>query len=353
MIESKLLRTVSLLTLLLTAVICAGLFYLPRLHTAPPRRTTTPLTSFLNHKVELANMNQTLTPEFVEEEKNKARGQLTFKMPEGITGAEIKVSEDYLYQTIMLEIPGADEDYFNNLPLSGSSHNIEEIEVNYEDGVCYIDIATSALFEVSYSYDENDFCVSLVDPHEIYDYVVVIDAGHGGRVPGTVCQGVSEKNIDLAIVQKIKRIFDESEENVGVYYTRLDDSNPEFFYRANLATASKADAFVSIHNNSLAGRGKYTTKGTQVLYDEEDATDRSKELAKILLDNVVDCSGASNRGLVKGNDIYVVRTPDAPAALIEVGFMTNQEELRLLLDEDYQTKVAQGIYNGIMEWLKR
>lgn len=84
----------------------------------------------------------------------------------------------------------------------------------------------------------------------MYDKVVVIDAGHGGRAPGANKQGVNEKEIDLDIVLQLKKILDEDDHNIGVYYTRTDDSNPTFDQRVQLANKSDADLFISVHNNS-------------------------------------------------------------------------------------------------------
>lgn len=86
-------------------------------------------------------------------------------------------------------------------------------------------------------------------PQEVYDKVVVIDAGHGGRAPGANKQGVNEKEIDLDIVLQLKKILDEDDHNIGVYYTRTDDSNPTFDQRVQLANKSDADllsAYITI-----------------------------------------------------------------------------------------------------------
>ena len=83
-------------------------------------------------------------------------------------------------------------------------------------------------------------------PHEVYDKVVVIDAGHGGRAVGANKQGINEKDIDLAIVLKLKEIFDNSDQNIGVYYTRTDDSNPTSTRECSLPT-SRTRIFSSVY----------------------------------------------------------------------------------------------------------
>ena len=56
-----------------------------------------------------------------------------------------------------------------------------------------------------------------------------------------------------------------------------------------------------------------------------------------------------DKGLVEGDEIYIIRTSDVPVALIEVGFMTNQEELNLLNSTDYQKKAAEGVYDAVLD----
>lgn len=72
-------------------------------------------------------------------------------------------------------------------------------------------------------------------PHEVYDKVVVIDAGHGGNARELQSRALM-KDIDLAIVLKVKELFDQAgDKSVGVYYTRTDDSNPSLEQRVDMA----------------------------------------------------------------------------------------------------------------------
>ena len=82
------------------------------------------------------------------------------------------------------------------------------------------------------------------------------------------------------------------------------------------------------------------------MYDE--TSEASKNFAEICLEEVTGQIGSRNKGLVEGDSIYIIRTSEVPVALIEVGFMTNQEELDRLNSTDYQREVAQGIYNAIL-----
>ena len=90
--------------------------------------------------------------------------------------------------------------------------------------------------------------------------------------------------------------------------------------------------------------------GTEVLFDEDKAGEAlgTERLATLLLEEVTASCGSRNLGLAKGHSIYIIRTSQVPVALIEVGFMTNETELGQLNSSEYQHRVAQGIYQGIL-----
>ena len=142
----------------------------------------------------------------------------------------------------------------------------------------------------------------------------------------------------------------DEDENIGVYYTRIHDTNPTRDQRVALANRVEADLVISVHNNA-SSRGILTNEqGTQVLYSQSDTAQlSSKRLAQICLENVVDTTGSNNMGLLKGDQIRIVRNSEVPVALIEAGFMSNREELELLNTQEYQQLVAEGIYLAIQQ----
>ena len=275
--------------------------------------------------------------------------QLRLTLPEGVSGEEVTVVNDYMNQKILIEIPHTMGSYFDNDPISGSSNHIENIAYLQAKEEDIIEIAMDMVYELETDYDTDYYYFDFLTPQEVYDKVVVIDAGHGGRAVGATKQGICEKDINLAIVLQIKEIMDQNEANIGVYYTRTDDSNPTFDQRVQLANKAEADLFISIHNNSMASGRMSSTSGTQVMYSESDTSEPgSKNLAQICMEEVTEGLGSNNRGLVKGDKIYIIRTSEVPVALIEVGFMTNEEELKLLNSEEYQKKTAEALYHAIL-----
>ena len=358
MLEKKVVKLIAILLLSCMVLMCTALFYLPELKGAVSdlfhRENAHKLTmeQFLGDEAVLVPKDAEAIDEDlsslgqVEEDK-----RLALKLPEGVSATDITVKNDYLNKTITLVIPRSSEKYFNERPLSGSSLHIEEISTEAGPIQGTVEIRTDKVYELACYYTDTTLYIDFVDPHDIYDYIVVIDPGHGGRVPGTVKGGYIEKDINLAIALELRAALMKSDLNIGVYCTRTDDTNPDFPERVALANESNADVFVSIHNNSMAGKGKSSTKGVEALYNEEDESGKSLALAKMLEDHVAVDAGAINRGVVKGSDIYVVRSCKVPATLIEVGFMTNKDELKKLASAQYQWQVGQALCAGIEEWL--
>lgn len=275
--------------------------------------------------------------------------QLRLELPKGITEADISIENNYVKQLITITIPETGKDYFDSHPLLGRSDHIDELYM--EKGV--IDITMDAVYEVESTVADGFLYLDFRTPQEIYDKVVVIDAGHGGKAPGAIKQGVQEKDLNLGILLKLKELLDQNDKNIGVYYTRTEDNNPTFEQRAQLANKSNANLFISIHNNSTTDGVMSGYNGTEVMYDEAKSEEglSSKHLAEICLEETTAVLGSKNNGLSLGNSIYIIRSSQVPVALIEVGFMTNQEELDKLKSEEYQQQAAQGIYNAIIRAL--
>ena len=277
--------------------------------------------------------------------------QLRLGLPNNVSIDDIVVYENYMAHEISLSIPGIGNTYFYDYPMIGNSDGIVDLRYDVDDHVGVIDITTDHIRICTMTQDRNYLYLDFKKPHQVYDYVVAIDAGHGSRAPGANQGDILEKNINLAIVQQLKRIFDEDDHNIGVYYTRLEDTNPGFDERVGLANDIKADAFVSVHINSTDSGRMSGIHGTSVLYLVADKTDASKELAECCLNNLLKSLGSASKGLVAGDEIYIIRNSKVPVALCEIGFLTNPEEQALLITEDYQRKAAMGIYEGILEKL--
>lgn len=278
--------------------------------------------------------------------------QLRLELPSNVDAASITSSCDYMNRTISITVPGIGEKYFYDYPMVGKVDHIVDLLYEVRDNNGTILIEMDGIYEISLIAEGRYVYLDFPNPRDIYDYLVVIDAGHGGKDVGAVVKDIEEKDINLQIVEKMRRMFDEDERNVGVYYTRTDDSNPSLEARVALANDIGADVFLSVHNNSTASGRFSGIHGTEVMYLVSDETESSKRFAQRVLDHLLKNLGSGSKGLVPGDEIYIIRTAHMPVALAEIGFMTNEEELAALTTDAYQEKAARAMVDAVYETLE-
>jgi len=351
--EQKVMGIFTALILVIVISMSCLLIYVPNMHIIALKLEDSKMTG---GKISVMDMLKASDEEFEDEGEDTKESvlkghQIRLTLPQNVTSASVDIGNSYVDKTISITINGIGKDYFSNYPIRGASDNIMDVTYNSEDLVGVIEIVLDDVFEVQMTSEEEYIYLDFVDPHEVYDYIVVVDAGHGSNVPGATKQGVCEKDINLEIALELKKLFDRTDKKIGVYYTRTDDSNPSFENRVGLANDSEADLFLSIHNNSTASGRMSSINGTEVMYQGGDTSGESKKFATICLNHLLEELGSKSKGTVVGDEVYIIRMSEAPVALVEVGFMTNQTELDLLQDPEYQGKAAQAMYDAVLEYL--
>ena len=227
-------------------------------------------------------------------------------------------------------------------------------------------------------------------------FVLVIDAGHGGRDAGALGKYSKEKNINLNVALAFGKYVERNNPDVKVVYTRKTDVFVPLYERAEIANRNKADLFISIHTNALErgrvargfetytlgdGRSNATKTNLEVAkrensvilleenyeqhyvgYDPnspesnimfEFVQDRnltkSIEFAKMLQKNVCRAASRPDKGVHQSN-LAVLRLTSMPACLVELGFITTADEDALLNDRNRLDQMAVGIYNACVEY---
>ncbi|MBO6214361.1 MAG: N-acetylmuramoyl-L-alanine amidase [Lachnospiraceae bacterium] len=276
---------------------------------------------------------------------------IRLELPPEVRSRDIIYEDDYHTRHVTITIPGIGESYFADHPMIGISDNIVDLTYGSESGVGVIDIDLDGIYEFRHTQEDKYIYLDFLDPHDVYDQVWVIDAGHGGSDVGANIEeaGIYEKDLTLQMVEKLKDICDANDKNIGVYYTRLDDSDLSLEERVEMANSIDADLFLSVHINSTSSGRMSGIHGTSVMYLVSDPTGRSLTFAANLLDKLLQSLGSLSKGTVAGDDIYIIRYSEVPVALVEVGFITNTEELRLMQSDDYQQKAAQAMYDAMLK----
>ena len=228
--------------------------------------------------------------------------------------------------------------------------------------------------------------------HAQKEYVVVLDAGHGGKDPGNLGNGYKEKNIALKVALKVGANL-KKYKDVKVIFTRKSDVFIDLWKRGDIANHAKADLFVSIHCDShtsnaygagtfvlgLRGNKKnleiakrenaaillednYQNKyegfdsnsaesviGLSLLQEEN--LDKSLAIASLIQNNFTFNLKRNNRK-VKQDNFQVLRETIMPSVLVELGFLTNKKEGRFLNSSSGQTKMANEIADAIYNYIK-
>ena len=350
--EDKIVRICTLVTFGLLIFVCTSFFYLPSLHTyeesvrqeylreAAARENITELSG-----LELLQYNNTVSE--IREEEVFFDEQLRIAMPFGHDASEALIVNDPIHKTIELTLPGAEENYMYRYPMLGTPESILDLTYESANDRGTLDITTDKPMEYRRRDGGEYLYLDLITPHEKYDYVIVVDAGHGGPSSGAVREEVLEKDLNLAFSEKaIRALKNRFGDRLGVYYTRNGDENPSFEERVALANESEADLFLSIHNNAAKRNDK--ASGTTVLYKGAAGLDYdAKALAEIFSEELTAALGSENRGATTGDEIYVIHHSDVPVLLLEIGFMSNHNDLQKLQKEEYQELAAEGICNAV------
>ncbi|MFH0831900.1 MAG: N-acetylmuramoyl-L-alanine amidase [archaeon] len=181
---------------------------------------------------------------------------------------------------------------------------------------------------------------------------IVIDAGHGGTDPGAVnSDGVNEKDMNLAIAEKLKSVLEEK--GYSVKMTRETDAAVSLASRVKIANDFEADIFVSIHMNSasLDVDGKYcSANGAETFYYR--TSTKGKEFARIVQENIVASLGVKDRGIKPDTEaaegsLYVLKNTNMPAVLTEPAFICNKDDMEKISQESEKIQLASAISQSI------
>lgn len=171
--------------------------------------------------------------------------------------------------------------------------------------------------------------------------IIFIDPGHGGADTGALKAGIAEKDINLAIAKKVAAIL--TMRGAHVEMTRWTDSTVSLQERVEFSNSKRTDIFVSIHINSSV---RPEVHGIETHY----YTDSGYEVAKIIHKSIMSKVSGIDRGLFKSR-FYVINHTEAPSVLLELGFISNDNERNTLLTEERKQRSAEAIAEGIINYL--
>lgn len=193
---------------------------------------------------------------------------------------------------------------------------------------------------------------SFIQPHNMADdhkdilknKVIILDAGHGGHDVGAIgATGTFEKDLTYKTTKLLEETLDTLDAHVLL--TREDDQYIRLGSRTSFANMHDADVFISIHYNSFPEQEDITGIGTYYYHD------RSQYIAQHIQHAIARETHAENRGVDVGN-FQVLRENVNPAVLVELGFISNSEQERRLLKNDYQEMLVKGMVKGLIHYFR-
>lgn len=236
------------------------------------------------------------------------------------------------------------------------------VVINKKQILFYVGIIATFIFMYSITaYNVNNTKTETVETVAlpVNNKVIVIDAGHGVPDEGAESSnGTTEAESNLKIALKVQNLLEQS--GATVILTRSDENAiydidsktlkqkkiSDIHNRVKIGNESSADIFVSIHLNKIPQEQYW---GWQTFYKEESA--EGQKLATCIQNNLNETiQKENNRVPMKIDNIYIIKHVEIPISIVECGFLSNPEEEKLLLTDEYQTKLAWGIYTGIMDY---
>ncbi|MBB5325750.1 N-acetylmuramoyl-L-alanine amidase [Anoxybacillus tepidamans] len=187
--------------------------------------------------------------------------------------------------------------------------------------------------------------------------IIILDPGHGGPDGGAVGGDVLEKEVALNVVVKLRDYL--QQQGALVLLTREDDSDlaakdtkgysrrkvEDLKKRVQLINESEADLFISIHLNAIPSP---RWRGAQTFY--YGSLIENERLAKFIQAELRRNLENTDRSAKIINTVYLLKYAKKPGALVEIGFLSNPEERKLLASDHYQTQLAASIYKGVLRY---
>lgn len=276
---------------------------------------------------------------------------------------------DLLYDNCFyFDLPGYYMDYYREHRIINSGEAVIQIQIRYYESsditrVMFFTRTDTSHMVLGHSellFDDH-IEITVDRPKNLFDKIIVLDAGHGGTDPGTVHEGYNEKDINYSVIcNYCLDYFDGS--GIKVYLSRWDDTLIPLRYRANISERLGADFFISVHQNSnddsscegtsvyysSRNSGTFST-GTHTNKDGSEAVLTSRELANLMDSRISQKLSTQDRGLLDENFVVISQRNTVPAVLIEIGFMSNHNELKRLIKSSVQKKAAKCIFEAVKD----
>jgi N-acetylmuramoyl-L-alanine amidase len=209
-----------------------------------------------------------------------------------------------------------------------------------------IELVKQQHYGYSIGYNGNSLLLKIRrSPASIQKMTIAIDAGHGGTNLGAsgTTSGILEKNYTLLFAKELQKIL--KKQKIKVVMTRETDTTIDNKDRVLWAQQNNPDIFISFHLNSS---GRDSVRGVSTYYKHIGFRSFSQSILKRLLE----IKNLGEFGNVGSFNFQLIQPTDYPSCLVEIAFLSNKEDEKMILDPKFRTKVANQVYLGIKDWIK-
>ena len=189
------------------------------------------------------------------------------------------------------------------------------------------------------------------------NYTVVIDPGHGGTDPGSIGYKtkIHEDKLNLEMSKLLKKKLESA--GINVVMTRETDDalidgagrkwkRKEMEARRELIIKTRPNMLISLHQNSFTN---HSLRGAQVFYDKK------SEISKLIAESIQEQFKLNLDKSIKApspGDYFMLKCSSAPSVIVECGFLSNEQDEKLLQSPEYQEKIINSIYRGIVNFFQ-
>lgn len=273
---------------------------------------------------------------------------LVIPLPGVNTDKDVIIHNDYTSKQITLEIDGMQTEKLCMQGISGNLQGVEECWCEPASDGLKLHFLMDSLYECDMQYEKHELHLQFVKPKEMFERIVVLDAGHGGEDTGYSSGESNEKNLVFDIANRLKECL--QAEDVKVYCSRESDTALTEEERSAFIEQTGADFAISLHmgydESDEEHYGVCSYYNSKFFIHDFGSGDLAYTLESFLSE-VPDIKGL---GIMEGENEYpILSRVNIPMTVVELGYMTNAKEMLKWSSDNYRQELAEAICDGILD----
>ena len=273
------------------------------------------------------------------------QGSFCVPLPEGVKAENVFMENRYMDRELWLYIQSDDVCFYKENEVGGDISPILWGRSEEQEEGMLLKFGMNHVLEYRSTMEGNELIIAWYEPHELYEYIIVLDPAGGGRESGAGVNELWEKDVALQVARQVQRKF--ALQDVRLYVTRTEDVDVPPEDRIGLANEVNGDLYIRLC--TVADPDNAETYGILGFYNEEFFIPDfgNVDLANIAVREVTIASSNRALGLEAADEYSILKGLRMPAAEISLGCLSNPQEGTLLGQESYQEKLAEGIIAAI------